>query len=95
MDRVYYQVGRYYDIENEKDFVIQSAMVELLQDLTDRQKMILHYRRQGKSTVEIAEKLGVSQQAISKHLAKIQALISEKLPETVRGFKEKRTAKAK
>ena len=95
MDRVYYQVGRYYDIENEKDFVIQSAMVELLQDLTDRQKMILHYRRQGKSTVDIAEKLGVSQQAISKHLAKIQALISEKLPETVRGFKEKRTAKAK
>ena len=95
MDRMYYQVGRYYDIENEKDYVIQSAMVELLEGLTDRQKMILHYRRQGKSTVEIAEKMGVSQQAISKHLAKIQAAISEKLPETVRGFKEKRTAKAK
>lgn len=95
MDRAYYQVGRYYDIDNEKDYVIQSAMVELLQGLTDRQKLILHYRRQGKSTTEIAEKMGVSQQAISKHLAKIQAVITEKLPETVRGFKEKRTAKAK
>lgn len=90
LDRMYYQVGRYYDIENEKDYVIQSAMVELLEGLTDRQKLILHYRRQGKSTVEIAEKLGVSQQAISKNLAKIQAVISEKLPETVRWFKEKR-----
>lgn len=95
MDRAYYQVGRYYDIENERDYVIQSAMVELLQGLTDRQKLILHYRRQGKSTVEIAEKMGVSQQAISKHLAKIQVVIAEALPETVRGFKEKRSAKAK
>ena len=92
IDRLYYQVGRYYDIENEKDYVIQSAMVELLQGLTDRQKLILHYRRQGKSTVQIAEKLGVSQQSISKHLAKIQAVITEKMPETVRGFKEKRQA---
>ena len=95
LDRLYYQVGRYYDIENEKDYIIQSAMIELLQGLTDRQKMIIHYRRQGKSTVEIAEKMGVSQQAISKHLAKVQAVISEKLPETVRAFKEKRTAKVK
>ena len=95
VDRLYYQVGRYYDIENEKDFVVQSAMMELLDGLTDRQKLILHYRRQGKSTVEIASKMGVSQQAISKHLAKIQAVIGEKLPETVRHFKEKRTTKAK
>ena len=95
MDRAYYQVGKYYDIENEKDFVIQSAMVELLSGLTDRQKLILHYRRQGFSTVDIAKKLGVSQQAISKHLAKIQAVIIEKMPETVRGFKEKRLVKEK
>lgn len=95
LDRHYYLVGRYYDIDTEKDFVIQEKMVELLEGLTERQKLILHYRRQGKSTVEIAEKLGVSQQAISKQLAKIQAVITEALPETVRGFKEKRTAKAK
>lgn len=95
LDRMYYQVGRYYDIDNEKDYIIQEKMVELLEGLTERQKLILHYRRQGKSVSEIGEKLGVSQQAISKQLAKIQAVISEALPETVRGFKEKRTAKAK
>lgn len=92
IDRMYYQIGKYYDIENEKDYVIQSAMIELLDGLTDRQKLIIHYRRQGKSTVEIAEKLGVSQQAISKQLAKIQAVITEKLPNTVRAFKEKRSS---
>lgn len=95
LDRQFYLVGRYYDIENERDFVIQEKMVGLLEGLTERQKLILHYRRQGKSTIQIAEKLGVSQQAISKQLAKIQAVITEALPETVRGFKEKRTAKAK
>ena len=92
IDRQYYQVGKYYDIENEKDYIIQEKMVELLGGLTERQKLILHYRRQGKSTTEIGEKLGVSQQAISKQLAKIQAVITEKIPETVRGFKEKRTS---
>ena len=90
IDRLYYQVGRYYDIDNEKDYVIQEKMVELLGGLTERQKLILHYRRQGKSTTEIAEKFGVSQQAISKHLAKIQAVISSAMPETVRAYKEKR-----
>ena len=90
IDRLYYQVGRYYDIESEKDYVIQEKMVDLLEGLTERQKLILHYRRQGKSTVDIAEKMGVSQQAISKHLAKIQAVISSAMPETVRAYKEKR-----
>jgi RNA polymerase sigma factor (sigma-70 family) len=92
IDRLYYQVGRYYDIENEKDFVIQEKMVALLEGLTERQKLILHYRRQGKSTTEIAVKLGVSQQAISKQLAKIQAVITEALPETVRAYKGKRSS---
>lgn len=95
IDRMYYQIGKYYDIDSEKDYTIQEKMVELLGGLTERQKLILHYRRQGKSTVEIAEKLNVSQQAISKQLAKIQAVISEAMPETVRAFKEKRTVKAK
>lgn len=90
IDRMYYQVGRYYDIDNEKDYCIQEKMVALLEGLTERQKLILHYRRQGKSISEIGEKLGVSQQAISKQLAKIQAVISEAMPETVRAFKEKR-----
>jgi RNA polymerase sigma factor (sigma-70 family) len=95
MDRAYYQVGRYYDIENEKDYVVQENIMAVLENCTERQKLIVHYRRQGKSVTEIAEKLGVSQQAISKQLAKIQGIIAEAFPETVRGFKEKRTAKAK
>ena len=90
IDRLYYQVGRYYDIDHEKDYIVQEKMVALLEGLTERQKLILHYRRQGKSIVKIAENLGVSQQAISKQLAKIQAVISSAMPETVRGFKEKR-----
>jgi RNA polymerase sigma factor (sigma-70 family) len=95
LDTMYYRVGRYYDVDNEKDYVIQEKMVELLKGLTERQKLILHYRRQGKSVSEIAKKLNVSQQAISKQLAKIQSVISEAMPETVRGFKEKRKAKAR
>lgn len=89
-DRLYYQVGKYYDIDNEKDYCIQEKMLALLEGLTERQKLILHYRRQGKSVSEIGEKLGVSQQAISKQLAKIQAVIYSAMPETVRAFKEKR-----
>lgn len=90
MDRIYYQTGRYYDIDNLEDYEVQKEMVSLLNGLTERQQLILHYRRQGKSVVEIAEKLNVSQQAISKQLAKIQAVIAEAMPETVKAFKGKR-----
>lgn len=90
LDRIYYQTGKYYDIDNLEDYEIQKEMVTLLNGLTERQQLILHYRRQGKSVIEIAEKLNVSQQAISKHLAKIQAVIAEAMPEKVRAFKKKR-----
>ena len=90
LDRAYYQIGRYYDIDNLADYEATENMVALLEGLTERQKLILHYRRQGKSISKIAENLGVSQQAISKQLAKIQAVISSAMPEAVRAFKDKR-----
>ena len=93
LDRVtYLKVNRYYDIENMRDYIVTDNMLSKL-NLTPRQETILHYRMQGFSIVEIADKLKVSHQAISKQLTKIQNEVSEKFPETVRGFKEKRMKK--
>ena len=93
LDRVtYLKVNRYYDIDNMRDYVVTDNMLSKL-NLTPRQDAILHYRMQGFSVVEIADKLKVSHQAISKQLTKIQDEVSEKFPETVRGFKEKRMKK--
>lgn len=93
LDRVtYLKVNRYYDIDNMRDYIVTDNMLAKL-NLTPRQDTILHYRMQGFSVVEIADKLKVSHQAISKQLLKIQDEVSEKFPETVRGFKEKRMKK--
>lgn len=93
LDRVtYLKVNRYYDIDNMRDYIVTDNMLAKL-NLTPRQETILHYRMQGFAVVEIADKLKVSHQAISKQLAKIQDEVSEKFPETVRGFKEKRMKK--
>lgn len=93
LDRItYLKVNRYYDIENMRDYIVTDNMLAKL-NLTPRQETILHYRMQGVSVVEIADKLKVSHQAISKQLTKIQNEVSQKFPETVRGFKEKRMKK--
>lgn len=93
LDRItYLKVNRYYDIDNMRDYIVTDNMLAKL-NLTPRQDTILHYRMQGFSVVEIADKLKVSHQAISKQLLKIQDEVSEKFPETVRGFKEKRMKK--
>lgn len=93
LDRVtYLKVNRYYDIDNMRDYIVTDNMLSKL-NLTPRQDAILHYRMQGFSVVDIADKLKVSHQAISKQLTKIQDEVSEKFPETVRGFKEKRLKK--
>ena len=94
IDRVYFQVGRYYDIDNLHGYRVQQNIARACEGLTERQKLILHYRLQGFGVSEIAEKLGVSQPAISKHLLKIQERVTEAFPEAVRGFKEKREKKA-
>lgn len=93
LDRItYLKVNRYYDIDNMRDYIVTDNMLSKL-NLTPRQDAILHYRMQGFSVVEIADKLKVSHQAISKQLTKIQDEVSEKFPNTVRGFKEKRMKK--
>lgn len=93
LDRVIYlKVNRYYDIDNMRDYIVTDNMLSKL-NLTPRQETILHYRMQGFSVVEIADKLKVSHQAISKQLTKIQNEVAEKFPNTVRGFKEKRMKK--
>lgn len=93
LDRVVYlKVNRYYDIDNMRDYIVTDNMLSKL-NLTPRQDAILHYRMQGFSVVAIADKLKVSHQAVSKQLTKIQDEVSEKFPETVRGFKEKRLKK--
>ena len=93
LDRVtYLKVNRYYDIENMRDYIVTDNMLAKL-NLTPRQETILHYRMQGFSVIEIADKLKVSHQAVSKQLSKIQNEVSKKFPETVRGFKEKRMKK--
>lgn len=93
LDRItYLKVNRYYDIDNMRDYVVTDNMLSKL-NLTPRQETILHYRMQGFSVVEIADKLKVSHQAISKQLTKIQNEVAEKFPNTVRGFKEKRMKK--
>lgn len=82
-DRMLYQVGRYYDIDNEKGVLIYEKLVAVCKDMTQRQQMILHYRMQGKSINEIAEKLGVKHNTISTHLKAIQDRVRKAYPEAV------------
>ena len=85
---------QYYDIANERDLYTFTEFLNSLDltalNLTARQKTILHYRLKGVSITDIANKLNVSQQAISKQLAKLQDIVKELYPNTVRAFKEKR-----
>jgi len=91
-DRLYIKVNQYYDIETEIDYFMHWAIVDSL-DLTQRQKMILHYRSKGMSVSQIAEILKVHQTTISKHLQAIQEKITKARPESVAHFKGKRERK--
>ena len=67
----------------------------MLQNITlgKRDRDILNKRLQGVSVSDIADIYGVSQQAISKALARIQKATADKYPEKIRQFKEKRIYK--
>lgn len=82
-DRILYQVGKYYDIDNERGVVVYEKLLAVCQGMTERQKMILHYRLQGKSVNEIAEILGVKHNTISTHLKAIQDRVRKAYPEAV------------
>lgn len=82
-DRMLYQVGKYYDIDNERGVVVYENLLKACEGLTARQKLILHYRLQGKGTNEIAEILKVKHNTISSHLKAIQEKIRKAYPEAV------------
>ena len=77
------QVSHYYDISNYEEYEniqeLQNILYSL--NLTDRQLLILHYRRQGFSISKIADKLQVKHNTISGHLATIQHKLLQKYPQ--------------
>lgn len=86
------KVTKYYDITNLQEF---TEFSELYEDIkarlkNDRTLSILHMRLKGMSVNDIAKKLQVSHQAISKHLIKIQDIVKEIKPTKVKRFIEKR-----
>lgn len=86
------RINKYYDISNYEDY---NTTTEILQNITlsKRDRDILHKRLQGVSVSTIADIYGVSHQAISKALARIQKATADKYPEKIRQFKEKRMYK--
>jgi hypothetical protein len=91
LDREYIRMGKYDGIE---DYSTYDTYKELRQSLrlTDRQDSILTMRMQGMSVTVIADKLQVSQQAISKQLTVMQERIQELCPDTTRAFRGKRSS---
>jgi predicted DNA-binding protein YlxM (UPF0122 family) len=81
-----------YKLEHLTDFETYTTVSEMLSalDLSKSQLDIIKMRLKGFSETEIANKLGVSQQAISKRLHKIQEAIILEFPEMVRLFKQGR-----
>lgn len=102
LERHYIRMGKYYDMggtihndgltgmagvytaDNSTYEGYQGILEEI--DLSDRQKLIIHYRMQGVSVSAIGEKLGVSQQAISKSLQQVQKKIGDIFPDMIRAF---------
>lgn len=89
-DPEYIKVTRYYDIHNWADYMITADMLEQIKPLLkDKQKAVLHYRLQGMSVTTIAERLGVTQQAVSDTLKRIRIKAITLWPDETRAFKLK------
>ena len=87
-DPEYIKVTRYYDVHNWADYMITADMLEQIKPLLkDKQKAVLHYRLQGMSVTAIAERLGVTQQAISDTLKRIRIKATTLWPDETRAFK--------
>ena len=87
-DPEYIKVTRYYDVHDWADYMITADMLEQIRPLLkDKQKAVLHYRLQGMSVKEIAERLGVQQQAISDTLKRIRVKAAMLWPDETRAFK--------
>ena len=87
-DPEYIKVTRYYDVHDWADYMITADMLEQIKPLLkDKQKAVLHYRLQGMNVTAIAERLGVTQQAISDTLKRIRIKAVTLWPEETRAFK--------
>ena len=87
-DPEYIKVTRYYDVHNWADYMITTDMLEQIRPLLkDKQKTVLHYRLQGMSVTTIAERLGVTQQAVSDTLKRIRIKATTLWPDETRAFK--------
>lgn len=87
-DPEYIKVTRYYDVHNWADYMITADMLEQIKPLLkDKQKAVLHYRLQGMSVTAIAERLGVTQQAVSDTLKRIRIKAITLWPDETRAFK--------
>ena len=87
-DPEYIKVTRYYDVHNWADYMITADMLEQIRPLLkDKQKAVLHYRLQGMSVTAIAERLGVTQQAVSDTLKRIRIKAATLWPDETRAFK--------
>lgn len=87
-DPEYIKVTRYYDIHDWADYAVTMDMLEQIRPLLrERAALILDYRMQGLSVTAIADKLGVSQQAVSAQLKRIQDKAITLWPDETRAFK--------
>lgn len=87
-DPEYIKVTRYYDVHDWADYAVTMDMLEQIRPLLrERAALILDYRMQGLSVTAIAERLGVSQQAISAQLKRIQDKAITLWPDETRAFK--------
>ena len=94
IDTEYIRVTKYYDVPDLESQETYTAMLEAIHEhISEYAYTILHKRMQGISVSEIAEKMGVSQPAISKQLTKVQGVVSMLYPDAIRLFADKRGKK--
>ena len=87
-DPEYIKVTRYYDVHDWADYAVTMDMLGQIRPvLRERAALILNYRMQGLSVTAIAAKMGVTQQAVSAQLKRIQDKAITLWPDETRAFK--------
>lgn len=87
-DPEYIRVTRYYDVHDWADYAVTMDMLNQIRPLLrERAALILNYRMQGISVTAIAAKMGVTQQAVSAQLKRIQDKAITLWPDETRAFK--------
>ena len=87
-DPEYIKVTRYYDVHDWTDYAVTMDMLGQIRPLLrERAALILNYRMQGISVTAIAAKMGVTQQAVSAQLKRIQDKAITLWPDETRAFK--------